>query len=524
MITPLVLFSAALVTSAALTVLVRMVAPRVGLTDRPDGRRKLHTQNTPLGGGIAVFCATAGVLGVWLVLPAPWGLQGFAKWSEVFALMAACTCVVALGAVDDRFGIRGRYKLLGQLAAACILVSSGLVIERLQVFGHPIGLGILAVPFTLFWLVGATNAINLLDGLDGLASTLGIILSLAMCVIAVITGHPVIAIVALVFAGALLGFLPFNFPPASIFLGDSGSMLIGLMLGALAITGSMKAAGTFLLAAPLAVWTIPVFDSMAAIIRRKLTGRSIFATDRAHLHHRMLDKLGSNRKVLAWVAVASSLTSIGALASLLLRSELIALISCSAVVLAFVITGVFGRTELSLLVNRVRGVGLPFARPRGSGRARQTIIRTQGSRQWETLWETLTESAERLRLYKIFLDVDVPATHDGFHATWTQGHEEDMARCWQMEFPLTLAEHSLGRLVVVGRRNGSSMRPEFEQVWELIDPLEKELGDLLELDDLKAPFGRTVPVADGPGNGSAATTSGKGGLAPSTNWPELQEE
>ena len=147
------------------------------------------------------------------------------------------------------------------------------------------------------------NSVNLLDGIDGLATMLGIILIATFAALAAAAGRMEVAWIAMVFAGSLCGFIRFNLPPASIFLGDSGSMLIGLVVGTLAIQGTLKGPGTVLLAAPLAVWTIPILDSAAAILRRKLTGRSIYATDRGHLHHRLLERLGSNSRVLVAVAV-----------------------------------------------------------------------------------------------------------------------------------------------------------------------------------------------------------------------------
>ena len=200
--------------------------------------------------------------------------------------------IVVVGLVDDRIKLRGRLKLIGQFAAALVLVAGGLVIQRIGIFGQQIDLGLLSIPFTLFWLVGAVNAVNLLDGIDGLATMLGFILVATIAGMAALVGQTQVFVIAVVFAGSLLGFLRYNFPPATIFLGDAGSMLIGLVVGALAISGSLKGPGTVLLAAPLAVWTIPIFDSVAAILRRKLSGRSIYTTDRGHIHHRLLEPPG----------------------------------------------------------------------------------------------------------------------------------------------------------------------------------------------------------------------------------------
>ena len=214
----------------------------------------------------------------------------------------------------------------------------------------------------MFWLVGAMNAINLLDGIDGLATSLGIILSATIGVLAAMKGNYGVAVIATVMTGSLAGFLPYNLPPARMYLGDAGSMLIGLMVGAMAVRALLKTQGTFLLAAPLAIWAIPMLDSGAAILRRQLTGRSVYATDRGHIHHRLLQTLGSNIKVLMVVSACCLLTSVGAVLSVWFQHDLIAVISCLSVVAMLLITGAFGRAECRLLLSRA-AERMCFTRP-----------------------------------------------------------------------------------------------------------------------------------------------------------------
>ena len=220
-------FAAACLVSLILTPLVRKLALKIGLVDRPDSRRKLHAGPMPLGGGVVVFLAMSVVLGGVLVVRNPWAIGLSKDWHDALAFFISGGFIVALGLVDDRFGLRGRQKLLGQIVAASLLAASGLVIHGLGIFGYYLDLGPFALPVTVLWLVGAINAINLLDGIDGLATTIGIILSVTLAVLAAMTNHPGVATIALVLAGSMLGFLRYNFPPAKIFLGDAGSMLIG---------------------------------------------------------------------------------------------------------------------------------------------------------------------------------------------------------------------------------------------------------------------------------------------------------
>ncbi len=467
--------------SIVLTAAVRAVAPRVGLTDRPDGHRKLHGGPIPLGGGVAVFLAAGAVIAVALVVPNPFSLDIRYDWLRALGFAAGCLILLGVGLADDRFGLRGRHKLLGQIVAAGTLVGiTGLVIRTLGIFGMEIELGLLAVPFTLFWLVGAINAINLLDGIDGLAAPLGIVIAATLSALAFLTGNPHVGFVGLVFAGSLLGFLRYNFPPASIFLGDAGSMLIGLVVGALAIRASLKGAGTVLLAAPLATLALPILDSAAAIVRRRLTGRSVYATDRGHLHHRLLDALGSNRKVLAVVALACALTSAGALVSAATKHDLVAVIAAVGLVGVFAVTGLFGRSELRLLAGRLRRAASSLTRPLAARRDGivQTAICLQGRHRWDLVWSELTEAARRLRLARLHFDVNLPRLHESFNATWDRagaGADEDR---WALDFPLVVGGACVGRLTIAGHSNGTTSREQMTEVLALLELLEGRLATL----------------------------------------------
>ena len=387
---------AACVASSALTALVSRMALRLGWRDNPDNHRKIHRRPTPFGGGVAIFGATVAVLGALWWVPNPFREMLWEHWDGLLGLLLASAVIVTVGLVDDCLGMRVRQKLFGQILAAFIVMAGGLLIRRVGILGWEIELHFLSVPFTLFWLLGAINALNLLDGIDGLATTLGLILVGTIALMAAKMERPEVVIIAVVFAGGLLGFLRFNFPPASVFLGDGGSMLIGLVVGTLAIQGSLKGPGTVLLAAPLAVWTIPVFDTAAAILRRRLRGRSIYTGDRSHIHHRLLDRLGSSLKVLGWLAACCAVTSAAALISVFLKNDLIALLTCAAVVTIFIVTGVFGRVEFLLLGRRLWRVGLSLLPGVATRRARifQATFRLHGSRQWDSLWQALLESAE----------------------------------------------------------------------------------------------------------------------------------
>ena len=485
---------ASFILTLVLTVAVRAVARRIGMVDHPDGHRKLHKQATPQGGGVAVFLATAAVLAIMLVVPNPWREALMESLGSLVGLFLAGLVIVVGGVVDDIKRLRGRQKLFIQCVAASVLMASGLVIENVVIFGNVLRLGALAWPFTLFWLLGAVNSVNLLDGIDGLATTVGVILastlgamaaiSMAANASGMVSDQYTTMIVAIVFTGSLLGFLRFNFPPASVFLGDSGSMLIGLVVGAMAIQGSFKGSGTVLLAAPLAVWTIPILDSAAAFLRRRLAGRSIYVTDRAHLHHRLLNLLGSNRRVLGVIAVCCAFTSAAALVSVYYEMDVIAMLAAISVVVVFIVTGIFGRAELLLLAGRLRHAGhsLMSTNGRGEPSISQISVRLQGSRKWELLWATLTDAADSLCFSKIHLDLNIPSAQEGYTATWTRSTADDSRLSWQISFPLIVADRPAGRLQIVCACNGKSVCQQVEQLLILLEPFESDFRLLAEED------------------------------------------
>ena len=282
----LTLFSA-IVSAAALTPAVISMMWRYRVLDAPDGVRKLHGRTVPLAGGLAVLLGCLIACVVTLSIQNRFVLDTPDKRQFTVGLLLSSLWICALGLVDDRGLLRGRQKFFGHIVAALILTASGCVISRLEFMNVRLELGILSVPFTIFWIVGAINAVNLMDGVDGLATSIGAILSGTFALMALITGHDLEAVIAVALCGALIGFLPYNFPRARIFLGDTGSMLIGLLLGTLALRSSVKSQATLALAAPVAVLSVLIFDVMMAILRRKLTGRSLYSTDRGHLHHRL---------------------------------------------------------------------------------------------------------------------------------------------------------------------------------------------------------------------------------------------
>jgi UDP-GlcNAc:undecaprenyl-phosphate GlcNAc-1-phosphate transferase len=493
-----VAFCIACVLSLMLIPGLSRLARRARLVDCPDGHRKLHRRAVPLAGGIAVFLATLAAV---LVLTTSGTFRDLLSEApgDLWGLLAAAAVLLCVGLVDDRFGLRGRQKLAGQVVACSVLLCSGLVFERVQVFDWRIELGLLSVPVTLLWLLAAINSMNLLDGINGLAGTIGLVNALALAAAALIGGHEPHAVVAAAFGGALLGFLRFNFPSASVFLGDAGSMLIGLVIGALSVQTSLKGPGTVLLAMPVCLLTIPFFDSAAAIVRRKLTGRSVFSTDRAHLHHRLSERHGSVRAV-GIIGLCCGALAVAALYSVILRNEAVALVSCTAVVMIFVATRMFGHTELQLLAARMHSVGrslLAVPQPQRDDASIQSAVRLQGHREWDLLWSSLTELAEELPLEHVELDVNAPSLREGYHAAWKRLSGRGEEHRWRVEMPLLVTGHKVGHIRMIGDRCEEAVNSEFEKVLALIESFEGRLQDLLADDAVTHAGASEVEVAPG---------------------------
>jgi len=290
----LLLGSASLVLSLLLTPLFRNLFARLGWVDRPDGARKLHTRPVPRLGGVPLALSIAAATGILMLSP----LQGRGVVSGflplVFRLAPAALLIFCTGVADDLFGLRPWQKLAGQLAAAGVAWGCGLHISFRGV--QPQGWWSAVV--TVGWLVICTNAFNLIDGMDGLAAGVGLFASVTMLISALLSGNMPLAFATAPVAGALLGFLRYNFNPASIFLGDSGSLTIGFLLGCYGTLWAAKSATILGITAPLMALAVPLLDTALAILRRVVRGQPIFAADRRHIHHRLLDRGLTPRRVV----------------------------------------------------------------------------------------------------------------------------------------------------------------------------------------------------------------------------------
>lgn len=294
----------AAVISAILTPLVKKLAEKTGFVDIPKDNRRMHQQAIPTIGGLAIYAAFL----IAVIL--------FGELSrEVIAMLAGSLIIVIMGLLDDKLDLPAKVKFLIQIIAAAIPVSQGCVIEHIS---HPftflgndyLSLGVLAIPVTIVWIVALTNAVNFIDGLDGLSVGVCSISCLSMGVIAMLLGQGTEAMLLGCLLGACLGFLPYNFNPAKIFMGDTGATFLGYMLGCLSVTGLFKVYAVISFAVPLLVLGVPLFDISFAFIRRIWNHVSPMHPDRSHIHHRLVDSGLNQRQSVLILYLAASLLGV----------------------------------------------------------------------------------------------------------------------------------------------------------------------------------------------------------------------
>ena len=313
-------FLIALAASWWLTPEIRARAVKLKLLDKPGEDRRIHKVAVPRLGGVAIYIS---ILTTVVTLIAIAGrLPKDARFAEGIAGIAVGgTIIFVLGLMDDLENLRAKTKLLVQILAGCAAYSLGVRIKSIPIpasfdldlgfihltGGVPIELGLLSLPLTVLWLVGVANAVNLIDGMDGLAAGVSAISALTIWSVALgdSIARPHAALMAAVMAGALLGFLRWNFNPARIFLGDSGAYLTGFILAAISITGVIKGAAAATVIVPTSLLVVfilffPLLDTSWAIVRRVANGKSIFSPDRLHIHHRLLDA-GLDQKKVAYI-------------------------------------------------------------------------------------------------------------------------------------------------------------------------------------------------------------------------------
>ena len=289
------------------TPIVKKIAFKIGAVDTPKDDRRMHKKPMALMGGLAIF------LGFIITILFFVGIN-----KTIIGLLLSTTLIVIVGIVDDIKPLDAKIKFVFQIIAAIMIVISGIKIKAVTNPFSPDGITSLEMYgistfITIIWIVGVTNAINFIDGLDGLAAGVSSIAAVFLIFIAFINGRTTEVILTCALAGATLGFLPYNFNPAKIFMGDTGSTFLGFTLATISIQGSMKQYAAIAVLVPIIVLGIPIFDTAFAILRRIFSGKAPWEADRGHLHHRLIDAGYSQRQTVLLLYTLSTLLGVVAL-------------------------------------------------------------------------------------------------------------------------------------------------------------------------------------------------------------------
>jgi UDP-GlcNAc:undecaprenyl-phosphate/decaprenyl-phosphate GlcNAc-1-phosphate transferase len=301
---------AALLLSVLFTPIIKRVAPLVGAVDRPN-QRKVHKRAMPRLGGVAIYLSFA------------ISYIGFVQFTDIvatnigYALLLGGGIIVLTGIIDDIVDLGAKVKVAGQIAAALVTVYFGLRIEDIAVpfTEYTIHFHYLAIPITIFWILAITNAVNLIDGLDGLAAGVSAIAATALLIVSISMGHWMTAFMLVLFIGAVLGFLLFNFYPASIFMGDSGSLFLGYVLASVSLL-ELKSATMVAFVIPILILAVPISDTVYAMVRRRMNKQSIAEADKNHVHHCLI-KFGMTHRnaVLLIYGISAAFALLGILAT-----------------------------------------------------------------------------------------------------------------------------------------------------------------------------------------------------------------
>ncbi len=498
-----ILFSIALVLTFLLTPYVRRKAIAWGAIDIPDNGRRIHLRPTPRLGGIAIYFAFILTL---LCVPLLGNLvsQSFrGNLPRLGALLIPATFVFAFGIYDDFRGSTATQKIIAQALAAAMLYGFGF---RIDVLSSPFGgtwvlPAVLSFPLTALWVIVITNAFNLIDGIDGLAAGASVFALLSILFFSIAQGNPEISLLAVVLLGAVMGFLRYNFNPATIFLGDSGSLFLGFMAAALSIVGSQKGSTIIAIAIPLVSFGLPVVEAGLTLVRRFLGGDSLLAGDRGHIHHVLLRRGMTQRQVVIILYAICAAFSLFGLMLLNPERNLAALI--------FFIVGVgvlFGvqhlrYAEFSELGNQIRqGVRRRRRQLAVNVRVRRTTADLGVVRNVEQFFGTLDEMLATNEFDCVLLEVNRRSPiFDGYGERFEHLSAEDSERrivwawergemvlvkiltsdqFWTLRVPLTSARgESLGTLVFYRYLFDSDPAVELKH---LCGPLQRELAAALE--------------------------------------------
>jgi UDP-GlcNAc:undecaprenyl-phosphate/decaprenyl-phosphate GlcNAc-1-phosphate transferase len=452
-----------------LTPLVRDTAVRHGLGQRGNTARGVHTRPIPRLGGLAIVAAFLLPL-VGLALLHPAARQAFSEHARLsVAMLLGGLAIAGLGVFDDLKGARASQKLAVQVAVAVAMYVAGFRIDDVtNPLGGTISLGWLGLPFTVLWITGVVNAMNLVDGLDGLAGGVAFFAVLTTLVAALWQGELFMALCSAAMAGAVLGFLRYNFNPATIFMGDTGSMFLGFVLAVTAIHAHEKTSAAVAIAVPILALGVPIADTLLAMGRRAVRGAPIFSADRGHIHHRLLDRGLSHRQAVLVLYASASALAVGALLLSFLQSLQAFLLLSTVAVLGFVALRTLGFFDLArtgeLLALRRRTLALRV-------KTGEAVAGMRGARDPSALRVALREGAAAVGAVAVGL-AGAPA--EAAEAVFSEGFDGAGEELLRAQF----AVGGPGGTLELGWGDGRAAVDRETQV--AVEHLRETLGDALE--------------------------------------------
>lgn len=436
MMTYLFIWLGSLALALAATPAVIWLARRVDAVDRP-GVRTVHTRPVPRIGGIAIFFSAVGLIVPVLFLDNRFGDVLREASLQVSTLLGAATLIFLVGLVDDLRGLPARVKVIAEVIAAALLCYVGVRISALEIAdGYVLSLGWWGAPLTILWIVGITNAVNLSDGLDGLAAGVSAVACAVIAVFAIYSENRVMAVFMLALLGGLCGFLFYNFNPAKIFMGDSGSLFVGFTIAASSAMCLTKSSALVGLALPVLALGIPIFDTLFAILRRFLQSRSLFAPDRSHFHHRLID-LGLKQRYAVLAIYVSTCVATGLGLFMMVRRDIGSLVLFACILLLLLLLfRVVGAVRLRETLAALQGKYAMACRQRQEQRTFEDLElrfrRVQGRREW---WQAVCEAGEGLDFVWVSL-----TTRDGEGnletRVWRAGSLSPASRILTMSLPV----------------------------------------------------------------------------------------
>jgi UDP-GlcNAc:undecaprenyl-phosphate GlcNAc-1-phosphate transferase len=488
MVTAAVAFVLSMLCGTILTPVIRSLARRAGLLDHALSARKIHGRPIPRLGGIAIVIAFYAPLVGLLVFQTNVGELFLAERNHVIGLFVGGLIIALLGLYDDLRGAGAGRKFLVQFLVAGLLYYLGFRFDVIaNPLGRPIMLGWMGVPFTLLWIVGVINAMNLIDGLDGLAGGVALIAVVTTFLVSLQRGHPVMVLFSAALAGSIIGFLFYNFNPATIFMGDTGSMFLGFVLASTAIQTNQKASTAVAVLIPAIALGLPIMDTLLAIVRRAIRGRPLFQADKEHIHHRLLASGLTHRQAVLVLYGFCVLLGSAALVLTYASSIQAALLLIALGVVSFIFLRALGYMKLERVsaVDRRRSRAMRSAvRPLGQ--------RLRSSRTTEEIWGIVLESVAVFGAAGVGLRIATADSASG-EIRFSRGLDELSSEVglFRLEF-LVPGGRAGERMLELGWTDG---RRNLDRDTEIaVDILCEYLGDALETSreggaDLRVPRG-----------------------------------